>query len=158
MKSFKSILNKLYSEDNGVFAILKAENKLELAAIDDLDSALSEAEQVSREKYQTAYGEAINFYDEYISFKRLADEFYEKFEGFDNFYSEFKIKMDNLEEKLNSYQQLSDELGIDPNNSEIYKYADIIFIDMQEEYREQNENETTITNMINKSNRININN
>ena len=154
MKSFKSILNKLYSEDNGVFAILKAENKLELAAIDDLDSALSEAEQVSREKYQTAYGEAINFYDEYISFKRLADEFYEKFEGFDNFYSEFKIKMDNLEEKLNSYQQLSDELGIDPNNSEIYKYADIIFIDMQEEYREQNENETTITNMINKSNSI----
>ena len=154
MKSFKSILNKLYSEDNGVFAILKAENKLELAAIDDLDSALSEAEQVSREKYQTAYGEAINFYDEYISFKRLADEFYEKFEGFDNFYSEFKIKMDNLEEKLNSYQQLSDELGIDPNNSEIYKYADIILIDMQEEYREQNENETTITNMINKSNSI----
>ena len=154
MKSFKSILNKLYSEDNGVFAILKSENKLELAAIDDLDSALSEAEQVSREKYQTAYGEAINFYDEYISFKRLADEFYEKFEGFDYFYSEFKIKMDNLEEKLNSYQQLSDELGIDPNNSEIYKYADIIFIDMQEEYREQNENETTITNMINKSNSI----
>lgn len=154
MKAFKTILNKLYSEDNGVFAILKAENKLELAAIDDLDSALSEAEQVSREKYQTAYGEAINFYDEYISFKRLADEFYEKFEGFDNFYSEFKIKMDNLEEKLNSYQQLSDELGIDPNNSEIYKYADIIFIDMQEEYREQNENETTITNMINKSNSI----
>lgn len=154
MNAFKTILKKLYSEDNPVFAVLKAENKLELAAIDDLDSALSEAEVISRERYQTAYGEAINFYDEYISFKRLADEFYEKFEGFDNFYSDFKIKMDNLEEKLNSYQELSDELGIDPNNSEIYRYADTILIDMQEEYREQDENETTIINMINKSNSI----
>jgi len=37
MNAFKNILNKLYSEDNQVFAILKAENKLELAAINDLD-------------------------------------------------------------------------------------------------------------------------
>jgi hypothetical protein len=154
MNAFKTILNKLYSEDNQVFAILKAENKLELAAINDLDAALSEAESVSRERYQTAYGEAINFYDEYISFKRLADEFYEKFEGFDNYYSEFKVKMDNLEEKLNSYQQLSDELGIDPNNSEIYSYGDRIFIDMELEYREQDENQSTIVNMINKANSI----
>ena len=91
MNAFKTILNKLYSEDNQVFAILKAENKLELAAINDLDAALSEAESVSRERYQTAYGEAINFYDEYISFKRLADEFYEKFEEnrmkFDQYFS-----------------------------------------------------------------------
>jgi len=62
--------------------------------------------------------------------------------------------MDNLEEKLNSYQQLSDELGIDPNNSEIYSYGNRIFIDMELEYREQDENESTIVNMINKANSI----
>ena len=64
------------------------------------------------------------------------------------------IDLENLEKKLNSYQQLSDELVIDPNNSEIYNYADRIFIDMQEEYREQDENESTILNMINKANSI----
>ena len=42
MNAFQTILKKLYSGDNPVFAVLKAENKLELAAIDDLDSALSE--------------------------------------------------------------------------------------------------------------------
>jgi len=154
MNAFKTILKKLYSEDNQVFAVLKAENKLELAAIDDLDSALSEAEVVSREQYQNAVIDSEEFMDRWLEFKSYADSHYNKYEGFDNFYSEFKIKMDNLEEKLNSYQQLSDELGIDPKNSEIYNYADSIFIDMQDEYREQDDREDMVNGSVSKAYRI----
>ena len=154
MNAFKNILNKLYSEDNGVFAILKTENKLELAAIDDLDSALSEAESVSREQYQNAVSESEEFMDRWLEFKSYADSHYNKFEGFENFYYEFKIKMDKLEEKLNSYQQLSDELGIDPNNSEIYNYAETIFADMQDEYKEQDDRLDMVDGSVSKAYRI----
>jgi len=154
MNAFKNILNKLYSEDNGVFAILKTENKLELAAINDLDSALSEAESVSREQYQNMISDSNDFMLSLFDFKQEAQEYLSKYEDINNFYSDFKMRMDVLEEKLNSYQQLSDELGIDPNNSDIYSYGDQILADMQEEYREYDSNLDLIDASISASSRI----
>tara|TARA_R110002020_G_scaffold22440_3_gene75832 strand:- start:825 stop:1292 length:468 start_codon:yes stop_codon:yes gene_type:complete len=154
MNALKNILNKLYSEDNGVFAILKAENKLELAAIDELDSVLNEAEVVSREQYQNVISDSKDFILKLSDFKQEAQEYLSKYEYIDEFYSEFKIKMDALEEKLNSYQSLSDDLGIDPNNSDIYSYGNQIFVDMQDEYREYDSNLDLIDASINASSRI----
>ena len=141
MNAFKTILKKLYSGDNPVFAVLKTENKLELAAINDLDSALSEAESVSREQYQNVISDSKDF-------------MLKLYEYITEFYPEFKIRMDSLEEKLNSYQQLSDELGIDPNNSDIYSYGDQILADMQDEYREYDSNLDLIDASISASSRI----
>tara|TARA_R100001369_G_scaffold22413_1_gene40833 strand:- start:818 stop:1285 length:468 start_codon:yes stop_codon:yes gene_type:complete len=154
MNAFKTILKKLYSGDNPVFAVLKAENKLELAAIDELDSALSEAEVVSREQYQDIIPDSQDFMLELSSFKQEADEYLSKYEYIDDFYSEFKTRMDSLEEKLNLYQTLTDELGIDPNNSDIYSYGDQILVDMQDEYREYDSNLDLINASISASSNI----
>tara|TARA_R100001198_G_scaffold100_1_gene67 strand:- start:1116 stop:1583 length:468 start_codon:yes stop_codon:yes gene_type:complete len=154
MKALKNILNKLYSEDNGVFAVLKTENKLELAAIDDLDSAVDQAEVVSREQYQNVISDSRDFILKLSDFKQEAKEYLSKYEYIDEFYSEFKIKIDVLEARLNAYEELSNELGIDPNNSETYNYGDLLLLDMQNEYREYDSNLDLIDASINASSRI----
>ena len=73
-----NILNKLYSEDNGVFAILKAENKIELAAIDDLRSAQDSAEVIF---VDASLNDAVE----------KADEIYELHEVSKTFYSTYYI-------------------------------------------------------------------
>ena len=139
MNAFKNILNKLYSEDNGVFAVLKAENKLELAAIDDLDNALDQAEQISDIADVEVLLNAEEKADELINLKSELDnksqDFSTEFQSLDADFSELKDKIDLLEARLNAYQELSDELGIDPNNSESYNYGDLLLFDMQETYR-----------------------
>jgi hypothetical protein len=57
--------------------------------------------------------------------------------------------MDNLEEKLNAYEELSDELGIDPNNSDVYRFSDILLVEMQEEYREYDNNYNRLSGAFN---------
>ena len=141
MNAFKNILNKLYSEDNGVFAILKAENKLELAAIDDLDSAVDQAEQVSE---IAVLGDVLQKTDELIELnselENVKENFYTEFQSLEFEFSELKDKIDLLEARLNAYEELSDELGIDPNNSESYNYGDLLLLDMQNQYKEYNSN------------------
>ena len=141
MNAFKTILKKLYSGDNPVFAVLKAENKLELAAIDDLDSALTEAEQISD---IAVLGDVLQKTDELIDLsselESVKDNFSNEFQALDADFSELKIKIDLLEEKLNAYQSLSDELGIDPRTSDLYTYGDNLLLEMQDQYREYDSN------------------
>tara|TARA_R110002167_G_scaffold362482_1_gene581690 strand:+ start:369 stop:833 length:465 start_codon:yes stop_codon:yes gene_type:complete len=141
MNAFKNILNKLYSEDNGVFAILKAENKIELAAIDDLDSAVDQAEQISE---IAVLGDVLQKTDELIELnselENVKENFYTEFQSLEFEFSELKDKIDLLEARLNAYEELSDELGIDPNNSESYNYGDLLLLDMQNQYKEYNSN------------------
>ena len=141
MNAFKNILNKLYSEDNGVFAILKAENKIELAAIDDLDSAVDQAEQISD---IAVLGDVLQKTDELIELnselENVKENFYTEFQSLEFEFSELKDKIDLLEARLNAYEELSDELGIDPNNSESYNYGDLLLLDMQNQYKEYNSN------------------
>lgn len=141
MNAFKTILKKLYSGDNPVFAVLKAENKLELAAIDDLDSALTEAEQISD---IAVLGDVLQKTDELIDlnseFVSVKDNFSNEFQALDADFSELKIKIDLLEEKLNVYETLTDELGIDPRTSDLYTYGDNLLLEMQDQYREYDSN------------------
>jgi len=141
MKALKNILNKLYSEDNGVFAILKAENKLELAAIDDLDSAVDQAEQISE---IAVLGDVLERADELINLNSelevKKENFYTDYQSLDADFFELKDKIDLLETRLNAYEQLSNELGIDPNNNETYNYGDLLLLDMQNQYREYDKN------------------
>jgi len=141
MNALKNILNKLYSEDNGVFAILKAENKLELAAIDELDTAVNEAEQISE---IAVLGDVLEKADELINLNSelevKKENFYTDYQSLDADFSELKNKIDVLEARLNAYEELSNELGIDPNNSETYNYGDLLLLDMQNQYREYDSN------------------
>lgn len=155
MNAFKTILNKLYSEDNKVFAVLKAENKLELAAIDDLDSALDNAEIYSRViNIDEATRDSQELVEKYNNLKSDAEIHYNTYEVIENWYSTLKESIDSLEEKLNAYEQLSDELGIDPNNSESYSYGDRLLLDMQDEYREYDSNYNTISEAMKIANEI----
>lgn len=141
MNALKNILNKLYSEDNGVFAILKAENKLELAAIDELDAAVNEAEQISE---IAVLGDVLEKADELINLNSelevKKENFYTDYQSLDADFSELKNKIDVLEARLNAYEELSNELGINPNNSETYNYGDLLLLDMQNQYREYDSN------------------
>lgn len=155
MNAFKTILNKLYSEDNKVFAVLKAENKLELAAIDDLDSALDNAEIYSRViNIDEATRDSQELVEKYNNLKSDAEIHYNTYEVIENWYSTLKESIDSLEQKLNAYEQLSDELGIDPNNSESYSYGDRLLLDMQDEYREYDSNYNTISEAMKIANEI----
>lgn len=155
MNAFKTILKKLYSEDNQVFAVLKAENKLELAAIDDLDSALDNAEIYSRViNIDEATRDSQELVEKYNNLKSDAEIHYNTYEVIENWYSTLKESIDSLEEKLNAYEQLSDELGIDPNNSESYSYGDRLLLDMQDEYREYDSNYNTISEAMKIANEI----
>jgi hypothetical protein len=155
MNAFKTILNKLYSEDNQVFAVLKAENKIELAAIDDLDSALDNAEIYSRViNIDEATRDSQELVEKYNNLKSDAEIHYNTYEVIENWYSTLKESIDSLEEKLNAYEQLSDELGIDPNNSESYSYGDRLLLDMQDEYREYDSNYNTISEAMKIANEI----
>jgi len=141
MKAFKNILNKLYSEDNKVFAVLKAENKLKLSAQVDLDIALADAEQISD---IAVLGDVLQKTDELIDLnselESVKDNFSNEFQSLDADFSELKNKIDVLEEKFFAYADLAEELGIDPNNSDIYRYADDLLSEMQDQYREYDTN------------------
>lgn len=146
MSKFQAILNKLYSKDNGVFAILKTQNKVELAAINDLESALDEAEISSRViVIDEAVRDSQDLIEKYNQLKSETEQWYNKYDIIENWYSVLKERADILEEKLNAYETLSDELGIDPNNSDSYSYGDRLLLDMQDEYKEYDSNSNTIS-------------
>lgn len=141
MKALKNILNKLYSEDNGVFAILKTENKLELSAISDLESVVDQAEQISE---IAVLGDVLEKADELINLNSelevKKENFYTDYQSLDADFFELKDKIELLEQKFFAYADLSEELGIDPNNSDVYRYADTLLNEMQNQYREYDKN------------------
>lgn len=141
MKALKNILNKLYSEDNGVFAILKTENKLELSAISDLESVVDQAEQISE---IAVLGDVLEKADELINLNSelevKKENFYTDYQSLDADFFELKDKIELLEQKFFAYADLSEELGIDPNNSDVYRYADTLLSEMQNQYREYDKN------------------
>lgn len=141
MKALKNILNKLYSENNGVFAILKTENKLELSAISDLESVVDQAEQISE---IAVLGDVLEKADELINLNSelevKKENFYTDYQSLDADFFELKDKIELLEQKFFAYADLSEELGIDPNNSDVYRYADTLLSEMQNQYREYDKN------------------
>lgn len=141
MKALKNILNKLYSEDNGVFAILKTENKLELSAISDLESVVDQAEQISE---IAVLGDVLEKADELINLNSelevKKENFYTDYQSLDADFFELKDKIELLEQRFFAYADMAEELGIDPNNSDVYRYADTLLSEMQNQYREYDKN------------------
>ena len=127
--------------DNKVFAILKKtslmklkNSKVELAAIDDLDAAINSAESYSDVVFiDDALRDADELIEVYEQFKRLSENYIANYD-LDNWYSEFDNKKTDLEDKLNQYELLTDELGIDANNSETFRYGDEILSYMNDEF------------------------
>jgi len=128
--------------DNKVFAILKKtslmklkNSKVELAAIDDLDAAINKSEIYSRViLINEAIADSDEIIDLYEELKFKTESYYNKYEDINNWYSQAKVERNNLEEKLNTYETLTDELGIDPNNSESFRYGDDLFSYMDDEF------------------------
>lgn len=141
MKALKNILNKLYSENNGVFAILKTENKLELSAISDLESVVDQAEQISE---IAVLGDVLEKADELINLNSelevKKENFYTDYQSLDADFFELKDKIELLEQRFFAYADMAEELGIDPNNSDVYRYADTLLSEMQNQYREYDKN------------------
>ena len=127
--------------DNKVFAILKKtslmklkNSKVELAAIDDLDAAINSAESYSDVVFiDDALRDADELIEVYEQFKRLSENYIANYD-LDNWYSEFENKKIDLEDKLNQYETLTDELGIDANNSETFRYGDELLSYMNDEF------------------------
>ena len=151
--------------DNKVFAILKKtslmklkNSKVELAAIDDLDSAIDKSEIYSRViLINEAVADSDEIIDLYEELKFKTESYYNKYEDINNWYSQAKVERNNLEEKLNTYETLTDELGIDPNNSESYRYGDDLITDMDDEYLTYDQNYDRFIYAEKISNNLNIN-
>mgnify|MGYP003626412931 FL=1 len=152
-------------KDNKVFAILKKtslmklkNSKVELAAIDDLDSAIDKSEIYSRViLINEAIADSDEIIDLYEELKFKTESYYNKYEDINNWYSQAKVERNNLEEKLNTYETLTDELGIDANNSESYRYGDDLITDMDDEYLTYDQNYDRFIYAEKISNNLNIN-
>ena len=133
--------------DNKVFAILKKtslmklkNSKVELAAIDDLDAAINSAESYSDVVFiDDALRDADELIEVYEQFKRLSENYIANYD-LDNWYSEFENKKIDLEDKLNQYETLTDELGIDANNSDTFRYGDELLSYMNDEFLTYDQN------------------
>jgi len=133
--------------DNKVFAILKKtslmklkNSKVELAAIDDLDAAINSAESYSDVVFiDDALRDSDELIEVYEEFKRLAENYIANYD-LDNWYSEFDNKKIDLEDKLNQYETLTDELGIDANNSDTFRYGDELLSYMNDEFLTYDQN------------------
>jgi hypothetical protein len=133
--------------DNKVFAILKKtslmklkNSKVELAAIDDLDAAINSAESYSDVVFiDDALRDSDELIEVYEEFKRLAENYIANYD-LDNWYSEFDNKKTDLEDKLNQYETLTDELGIDANNSDTFRYGDELLSYMNDEFLTYDQN------------------
>tara|TARA_R100000935_G_scaffold44760_2_gene67766 strand:- start:1498 stop:1959 length:462 start_codon:yes stop_codon:yes gene_type:complete len=135
-------------KDNKIFAILKKtslmklkNSKVNLAAIDDLDVAIDKAEIYSRViLINEAISDSDQLLDIYEELQVLAEVYYSKYEDINNWYSQLKTERNNLEEKMNTYETLTDEVGIDPNTSESYRYGDELILDMDDEFLTYDQN------------------
>lgn len=152
-------------KDNKVFAILKKtslmklkNSKVELAAIDDLETAIDKSEIYSRViLINEAIADSDEIIDLYEELKFKTESYYNKYEDINNWYSQAKVERNNLEDKLNTYETLTDELGIDANNSESYRYGDDLITDMDDEYLTYDQNYDRFIYAEKISNNLNIN-
>lgn len=113
MKALNNILNKLYKEDNPVFAVLRANKKVKLSAIDDIEDAVNNVEDNSIyvEDFVLDTQEILAIFD------NVRDKLIDYENNYQNINSDmdnWKASIDNLDEKLDVYKRLAEELGLDP--------------------------------------------
>ncbi len=115
MKALKNILNKLYSEDNKVFAVLSTKRKIDLALVDDIESEVDRFEAAESDASYLAYelgDEVIDAYDDF-KMKYSLDDYV-----INGNVRDLEEVADILREGLSKLELAANELGIPP--SEVY--------------------------------------
>jgi hypothetical protein len=115
MKALKNILNKLYSEDNKVFAVLSTKRKIDLSLVDDIENEVDSFEEAESDASYLAYelgDEVIDAYDDFRMKYNLDDYV---INGSVRYLEE---SAEILKASLTKLEIAADELGIPP--SEVY--------------------------------------
>ncbi len=115
MKALKNILNKLYSEDNKVFAVLSTKRKIDLSLVDDIENEVDSFEAAESDASYLAYelgDEVIDAYDDFRMKYNLDDYVVN---GSVRYLEE---SAEILKASLNKLEIAANELGIPP--SEVY--------------------------------------
>lgn len=103
----------------------KGVKKVDLSIVDDLNSAIQQAETYSDTvDLNTAIMDSKLVIDAYNTLNTIAEKYYNEFEVIENWYSELEAREQELNSKMSEYETLADELGIDPRQLEAYNYAD----------------------------------
>jgi hypothetical protein len=115
MKALKNILNKLYSEDNKVFAVLSTKRKIDLSLVDDIENEVDSFEEAESDASYLAYEYGDEVIDAYDDFRMKYD--------LDNYVVNGSVRYleesaEILKASLNKLEIAADELGIPP--SEVY--------------------------------------
>ncbi len=115
MKALKNILNKLYSEDNKVFAVLSTKRKIDLSLVDDIESEVDSFESAESDASYLAYEYGDEVIDAYDDFRMKYD--------LDNYVVNGSVRYleesaEILKASLNKLEIAANELGIPP--SEVY--------------------------------------
>lgn len=141
MKALKNILDKLYSEDNKVFAVLSTQRKIDLSLVDDIENEIDSFEEAEADASYLAneFGdEIIDAYDDFRSKYNLDDYVVNgPVSLLEDYAADLKVKLDKL-------QVAADELGINPNDIyEEYDYlrdrvddASSLYKEAKDKYRE----------------------
>lgn len=115
MKALKNILNKLYSEDNKVFAVLSTKRKIDLSLVDDIENEVDSFEEAEADASYLAYEYGDEVIDAYDDFRMKYD--------LDNYVVNGSVRYleesaEILKASLNKLEIAANELGIPP--SEVY--------------------------------------
>ena len=129
-----------------IFAQLsKGVKKVDLSIVDDLNSFIQQAENYSDViDLDTAINDSKVVIDAYNTLNSIAEKYYNEFEVINNWYSELEVKEQDLSNKMAEYENLAEELGIDPNQLEAYSYADSLIGIIDEELNRYRDNKSSI--------------
>ena len=115
MKALKNILNKLYSEDNKVFAVLSTKRKIDLSLVDDIENEVDSFESAESDASYLAYEYGDEVIDAYDDFRMKYDLDNYVVNGSVRYLEESAVI---LKASLSKLEIAADELGIPP--SEVY--------------------------------------
>ena len=123
----------------------KGVKKVDLSIVDDLNSLIQQAETYSDViDLDTAIIDSKLVIDAYNTLNSIAEKYYNEFEVINNWYSELEVKEQDLSNKMAEYENLAEELGIDPNQLEAYSYADSLIGIINEELNRYKDNNSSI--------------
>lgn len=123
----------------------KGVKKVDLSIVDDLNSLIQQAETYSDViDLDTAIIDSKLVIDAYNTLNSIAEKYYNEFEVINNWYSELEVKGQDLSNKMAEYENLAEELGIDPNQLEAYSYADSLIGIIDEELNRYKDNNSSI--------------
>ena len=132
--------------ENKVFAILKKiskEQKTELSAVSDLQDwlDLNEVDQVAFRITDDLAGASYELSNIIAAFENELAKFESKYQDMQNFQVEdFQNRFNDGDSILENYERLTDELGIDPKENEVYNKVNSQISEVYPEFIDKLEN------------------